>query len=543
MQQGSFSLNERWILLLLLVLLGFPWLQDISKGELHLLTDETRHAMNGVFILDLLRDTPVSWPLQYAYEYYGKYPAVSLGYWPPAFYFVEALFFGLFGIAVWVSRLAILPFAVAGAFFWYKIARCYARPAPAFTSVIVYACLPAVLLYEKSTMLEIPTLALCLGAIYFWLLLLRTERPAYLYAAALFAGWAFLTKQTAIFLVPFFGLHFLFERKWFLLKWKHTYLALLGVIVLVGPWLALVMKLHPLAATRATPSFGQPWSPPLGEVLTHYPLTLPGELGFLLLGLSVLGIGAAIIAREYPALRLFLAWVIASYLTFTPLIERAPRYIMAWLLPFIFFAVYFVWRTLSRWPRVALGALAGLALYFYLPALAYQRPYVVGCEEAARYLAAQPNSDLLFYQGTLNGNFIFFVRKFDPEKRRLVVREKAIIDSRGRQRLRTPAEVEQMLSSLGVHYVVVESKDFLPELAVTRKALQSSQFEFVKEFPVRTNDYRVEGIKLLIYRSKAPPPTAPVELEIPMVKLRHDLRLPLSRLVGHPWPPQDSPSH
>lgn len=543
MRQGSFNLNERWILLLLLVLLGFPWLQDINKGELHLLTDETRHAMNGVFILDLLRDIPLSWPLQYAYEYYGKYPAVSIGYWPPAFYFVEALFFGLFGISVWVSRLAILPFAVAGAFFWYKIARCYARPAPAFTSVIVYACLPAVLLYEKSTMLEIPTLALCLGAIYFWLLLLRTERPAYLYAAALFAVWAFLTKQTGMFLVPFFGLHLLLERKWFLLKWKHTYIALVGVVLLVFPWQLLVMDIHPLTLERATSGFGKPWSDPLEKALAYYPLTLPDELGLPFFVLSILGIVVAIRMRENPALRFFLVWILASYFTFTLFHEKAPRYIMAWLLPFILSAVYFVWRVLSRLPRMRMVALAALAASFYVPALFYQRPYVEGCEEAARYLAQQPDADVIYYQGALNGDFIFFVRKFDPEKRRLVIREKLVADPRGYRTLHTPEEVDERFRQLGIRYAVVENRDFLPQLAVTHQALRSSGFELIKEIPIRTNDYRVAGIKLSIYRTRAPSSPTSTELEIPMVTLRHDLRLPLSRLAGQPWPPRDSPSH
>ena len=136
------------VLLLLLILVAIPMLREINKGELHLNVDETRHAMGGVFLHDFLRDFPLRWPLQYAYEYYGKYPAVSIGHWPPGFYFIEAIFFMLFGIAVWVSRLAVVVFALMGAVFWYKMLskarrthaggfrerggrlRCRARPTP-----------------------------------------------------------------------------------------------------------------------------------------------------------------------------------------------------------------------------------------------------------------------------------------------------------------------------------------------------------------------------------------------------------------------------
>ncbi len=538
------------LLLLLLTLVAIPMLREINKGELHLNVDETRHAMSGVFLHDFLRDFPLRWPLQYAYEYYGKYPAVSIGHWPPAFYFFEAIFFILFGISVWVSRLAVIIFALVGAVFWYKIARFYVRPELALASMVIYVCLPSVLLYEKATMLEIPVLALSLVAIYCWLRNLDSAQKHWLYGVAFFSAWALLTKQTAIFLIPLFFFDWIRRRRWDLLRDKHTYLALGLATVLVVPWYLVGLYMHPQVFQQVVGSYGGPGAPSLATVLTYYPLTLPGELGLLLLGLALLGILAVILVRDSARHGFFFIWIVSCYLVFTPISDKAPRIIMPWLLPFIYFAVYFVWRVLSRWPRVAPAALAVLVISYYVPALAFQRPYVKGCEEAARFLAAQPDSDLLFYQGTLNGNFIFFVRKFDPEKRRLVVREKAIVavnlisgmggeDSylEKRQSLYTPEEVEQWFLRLGVRYLVVENKDFVPELAVTRKALQSDRFELVKEIPIQTNDYRMAGIKLLIYRTKQPSTPIVNELEIPMLTLPWDLRLPLARLVGQPWPP------
>ncbi len=556
LRRNFFHHRERWILLLLLVFLCIPWLRDIAKGEVHLITDETRHAMNGLFLLDFMRDLPLGWPLQYAYEYYGKYPAVAIGHWPPAFYLFEAIFFGIFGISVWISRLAIIPFAFLGAFFWYRIARCYACSELALASMVIYACLPSVLLYEKSTMLEIPTLALCLGAIYYWLVLFRTGRPRYLYAAAFFAAWALLTKQNAVFLVPLFVVHLFLERKWTLLKWRHTYIALLGVAVLVVPWYAFVAQMHPTVVQQMVGVYSDARIPMSGLV-TYYPLSLPGELGLPLLVLSLLGIRQLLVDRESATLRFFLAWILVCYLTFTPISDKGPRHIMSWLLPFIYFAVYFVWRLFARWPRLRVAVLVGLMAAYYIPALSYQRPYIEGCEEAARFVTQQPDSDTIFYQGTLNGDFIFFVRKFDPEKRRLVVREKAIVAlnaplGRGESApavgetpplLQKAEKVKQMFRELGIRYFVVENQDFRPELAVTHLALQSESFELVREIPIRTNDYRVAGIKLLVYRTKEPAPPTTAEIEIPMSTLRYDLRLRLARLAGRPWPPANSGSN
>ena len=298
------------------------------------------------------------------------------------------------------------------------------------------------------------------------------------------------------------------------------------------------MTVFPLTYERAMPSFGKPWSPPLETVLAFYPQTLPNELGFPLLVLSLLGIMLAMFVRENAALRFFLTWIVACYLTFTVIHEKSPRYIMAWLLPFVFFAVFLLWRTLERWPPVRLAALVGLAASFYVSALSHERPYVVGCEEAARYLAQQPGSDMVFYQGQLNGNFIFFVRAFDQEKRRLVIREKSIVNSDGHQILRSAESVERMFLENGVRYMVVEDKDFRPELAVTHRALQSDKFELMREIAIQTNDPEWAGVKLLVYRTKSPVDPVSTYLDIPMTRIPQDLHLPLSRLAGKPWPPR-----
>ena len=555
-------LGEKTIVLLLLALLCVPWMREIAKGEVNPLSDEASHIINGVFVLDFMRDLPLSWPMQYAREYYAKYPSVSIGHWPPAFYLVEAVFFAIFGFSIWVSRLAVLPFALAGAVFLYKIVRYYARPELAFASAVIYTCLPAVLILEKSTMLEIPTLALSLGAVYFWLVLLRTERPGYLYAAALLSAWALLTKQTAVFLIPFFVLHLIVERKWFLLKWKHTYLASAGVLCLLVPWQVLVLSMQPGAVTRGLPAMGQRAGIPLTTVLAYYPLTLPEQLGILLLVLGGLGIVAGVLRREYAALRFFLTLGFACYLTFTPLAERSPRYTMAWLLVFVYFAVYFVWWIFSRWPRLGMAALAGLAASYYVVALSHQRPYVEGFEHAASYLAQQADSDLIFYKGVLHRDFIPFVRKFDPEKRRLVVRDKSIVSASvhatdgNHPNPLTPGDIEDRLLRLGVRYIVVEKvedgplkkgiegvekifgrQNFMLDLTLTLQALQSDNFELVKEIPVISNSYEKAEITLLIYRTTAPPLLEGDEITLPMRSLAYDIQLPLSRLVGQPWPP------
>jgi dolichyl-phosphate-mannose-protein mannosyltransferase len=533
-------------LLGLIILLCVPWLRGIGKGEVHLMTDETRHAMNGVFVLDFLHDLPLRWPLLYAEEYYGKYPAMAIGHWPPGFYLVEAAFFAIFGISPWIARLAILPFAVLGAVFWYRIAREFVSIELAFVSTVVYACLPSVLLYEKAVMLEIPVLALSLGAIYFWILLLRKQSKRNLYLTAFFSVAALLTKPTAVFLFLFFGFHLVICKKWQLLKWIHTHIALLGAALFVTPWYLLVLNVHPTARGQAAGVYRAGHGVHLQYLLSYYIRTLPGALGWQLLILSLIGIAAAAINKQKAALGFFLPWIFACYVSLSFLSDRSPRYIMPWLLPFVFFAVYLVGWLLSRFGRFAILGLAAFTAVYYIPALLYQRPYVEGCEELARYLSQQARADVLFYQGDLNGDFIFFVRKFDPQKRRLIFREKIVdvTDRRWRQMhagSATPELIDRILSGMGINYFVVENLDSEPNLSLTHAALRLNQFELVKEIPIQTNDPGVRGSKFLVYRSRQADVAIPDKIEIPMDTYYHNLQLSLSSLAGHPWPIPSQP--
>ena len=73
----------------------------------------------------------------------------------------------------------------------------------AAAAALMLALVPSVLLFEKTVMLEIPCLALCLGATFFWIRYLLYEKPADVYLAAVMASASLLTKQNTIYLIPF----------------------------------------------------------------------------------------------------------------------------------------------------------------------------------------------------------------------------------------------------------------------------------------------------------------------------------------------------
>jgi hypothetical protein len=67
-------------------------------------SDAPRHALNGAFVKDFIAAAPWHDPKTWAVNYYLQYPALTVLFYPPLFYFFEALAFAVFGSAIWWRR-------------------------------------------------------------------------------------------------------------------------------------------------------------------------------------------------------------------------------------------------------------------------------------------------------------------------------------------------------------------------------------------------------------------------------------------------------
>ena len=523
---------------ILLVLVTLVISRGISQGEFFFYYDEMSHAMNGIFFRDFLVDFPWRHPMEYAVQYYAKYPAISFPHWPPLFHFIEGLFFLVFGLAPWISRLAVLGFALMGAYFWYRIAERLGPQYRAFLSTLTIASAPFILLYERVTMLEVPSLATCLATIYFWLKFQESGRRRDLWAIAGFATIAFLVSQKAIFLVVFFALHCLVERSYWLLKRIDVWLAMSISGLAVLPWYVL-----------ASNTLSQFWARAIGNHKSNY-LTHPAtywfylyqvylQLGPILLGLACVGLVVALLKRT-SSHRFLVTWIFAGYFCFTFIREKDPRHTMIWIPPLLYLAFVAIDTVLVRrtWALVVSSA---LAFGLLVNGLRTQRPIVQGAREVAHYVLSQPDSDIIYYQGRLNGDFIFFVRKFDPQKMRVVARDKLIVD-RSNVPPFTPAGLpttEQVLNffkTWGIRYAVIEDPDLFASFGPVHQVFYSPQFELVRTFPVFTNwpDVSVREIQVFRYRGNLQ--RTAQSITVPVETIHNDFHLTLSQIAGHPWP-------
>jgi hypothetical protein len=274
--------------------------------------------------------------------------------------------------------------------------------------------------------------------------------------------------------------------------------------------------------------------------LFYYIKLIPAQLGWPLTIFAMAGLGAALFYRPWKS-RFMLVWVFATYACYTFIQEKDPRHTMIWVPALAYLAIEAL-ETLcvkAPWSRIASGA---LALAILVQGWQFDRTRLVGMEDVAKYVLSLPESDIVYYQGLLNGNFIFYVRKHDPEKRRMVAREKQVMATRvvpgfgTRQVLDTPEEVVELFRTWGIRYAVVESVSFDKGLAFVNQALNSENFELVRSVEPWRNYKRTVSERIMIYRLKGELKRTTESVTIPMMTLRDDITVKLDDLVGRPWP-------
>jgi hypothetical protein len=377
---------------------------------------------------------------------------------------------------------------------------------------------------------------LCLGAIFFWLRWVETERATDLWALAGFVVAALLTSQSSIFLVVFLGLDFLLNLRFRLLRTWQAWAALLASVGIVLSWYLFSFRALTLSYQRAV---GQEFQHVVNRWnLIFYARKLPEQLGLVLLVFACIGIAWSV-SRGASRYRFLLLWVVSAYLCFTLIQEKESRHIFIWLPPLVYFSLLGIEALLPRgrwvWP-----AYAAIGLYFLVGAVRFQRPQLTGVQDVARFVLAQPQSDIVYYQGNLNGAFIFYVRQLDPEKRRMVARDKQIVATNivyaHRSVLSTPDQVLKFFEDWGIRYAVIEDRDMDPGLALVRQVLQSKEFEPIGTYPVHVNrDYK-ESDSITVYRFRGETHPSAHPMDIPMMTIRRDISVDLNHLAGRPWP-------
>jgi hypothetical protein len=506
--------------------------------------DETRHVMTGVFFRDLYVDRPVTHLRDYAVRYYAQYPALALLVWPPCFYAVEGMFMLAFGTSFLTAKVLVGLFAALACVYLFRlVVRTHDAPTAGLAALLL-GLAPLVFDFSRQVMLEVPTLACALVALYHFLAYLDRPRRRDLALCAVATACTALTRFDGVFLLPLFVILLLAKRRLAVLcRWEVVLtiaLAVLAVAPFYGATAWAFGSAHLKAVREGTSADSTGFLAPVNFVF--YPACVPAQVGWFALVPALVGLAAALTPARRPHSWPYLALVLATYLTFVPMAEIQSRHAIYWVPAFALFAadgVLIIGRrglrlpsTMDsvRWTRyipaaVAILVVAGTVwLDVRRPA-----PYVRGYEEAARYVVEHTEqSPTCLFDSFLNGNFIYQVRRHDPGRRLWVLRGDKVFYSvlsdphaGYEERARGEADILALIARYDPELIVIETPQVyfrLPMPDAVRAVLQqhTERFRLETVIPLDSNYPSFRDVKLEVYRNlqRAEHPGGRIEIDV-----------------------------
>ena len=432
-------------------------------------SDASRHALDGMFLLDLVRDGGLAQPQHYALTYAARYPALGVVYYPPLFAVAEGLVYIVAGPGVAAARATIVLFAIAAGMGCYVLGRRIQGGAFGCVAAILFLTMDAVVFWSRDVMLEMPMTAFCILTVlclHVWVE--DGKRWAGVACAACLLA-AILTKQSAIHLLCVAPAYILVRKRWRLL-WSREAICcyIVGALVLV-PY-GLFQAHHYGAAVSSTLTARGPLAK-LVEVprWIAFAKAMPSLISWPLVVLALVGAGAGVVRREWTKGRVCLVWLAAAYVSLSYLGYGTTRFAFPVLPAVAFLAALGLWAIVPRRAgKLPLRAVAVVALLAYRSycGVGADVPWVSdGYRQAAALVMAEPRGETVLFHGYHAGNFAYHVRIADGKRQAIVLRSDKLFgrvhrgldaDARFEAAVSSAEEVQRLLVEHGVGYVVLE---------------------------------------------------------------------------------------
>ena len=461
--------------------------------------DAPRHATNGLFWWDYLASFPEN-PVEFALRYFARYPAINpIGY-PPAFYLLEGAAFSLVAVSPFVAKGLVLSFALlAGLYLTAWLRRWVAEEAGWGGAFLVLQ--PGIIAWANAVMLNVPSMALGLAALYHGRRWLEAPSSHHIYPAFFFAVLGILTYIPSGIVVFVILAWVVAEGRWRLLGDRRALaLAFISALILL-PWALVVIKWAPIYVDHVFPKMSAVLR---AERWIFFLRHLPQILSIWLLVLLVLSLMVGICDRYWRReVKLILVWGIVSYVALSYMVAREPRYALLLAPPAVLLCVIGL-SSVVRWVAARLGGdpsrwfLAGMATVLALhvtSASLVRVPVVDGFRAVVAFFENEAPDERIFYDGYYNGVFSFYLRAGDPDFRRGVVLGSKLLYATAispnlllTERVLSPAGVVQALrTECGCRWLAVERKALSDRIAAAkylRQAVTGAEFQLVRSFPI-----------------------------------------------------------
>jgi Dolichyl-phosphate-mannose-protein mannosyltransferase len=492
-------------------------------------SDAPRHALNGAFIKDLIAAAPWDDLRQWAIDYYLKYPALTVLFYPPLFYFFLAPAYAVFGVSHAVAQIVVSLFTALLGTGTYAIVRTrFPRWSALGASLLVIGG-PEVAFWTRQVMLDIPAYAVLVTGIFFYIRYIREEHSRDLYCAVAMVLAATYIKFSVVFIVPVLVVGLLAIKGPFVLRRLSVIVA--AVIGILGalPAGLLTLKFGMInVQSVAGRSIDLPRAS-LGAWL-FYIQQIPDYLGWLGAALAACGAVFVLLRRAAPLEMWFgyllLLWFAFGYLFFSLIGLREPRHGMMIAFPLAILAILALHRVLPRPAASAAATALGIATFLY-SLLFYPAPAVEGYAAVADYVAKQaPENSVVMFSGYRDGNFIFNMRTQERHDISILRADKlllriAVERERGvREATLDQEQIAQELHDLGISLVAAQP-DFWSDLRVMRDlsaVLQGPNFKEIARFAI-TGQRNPGEETIVIYQPTYPVIQTPrtLSLEMPII--------------------------
>jgi hypothetical protein len=526
--QAASASRAEWTLALIVLAIACAVLfATAPKGGDFWWSDAPRHALNGAFVKDLVAALPHD-PRGYAMDYYLKYPALTILFYPPLLYAVLAPFYAVLGVSHVTAQLVVTLFYFAFATGSFALARLWLPTRLALAMAVTMCFVPEIALWGRQVMLEIPAFALLIWGLYFALRYREAARAPHLYLAAACLVFALYAKLSVVFAVPVVAILLLQARGLALLRDRHVWivagLTVLGLVPLAAITFMFgqgnvqsVVGIDDAVASRATLA-GWLW----------YLARLPEQLGWPLLALCAAGIvWVALKRRAVQHLGFLVLWFAIGYAFFSSIDLKEARHSVFILWPLVLAGFLLLHLALPATLARAAAGLAAVATIAWT-LIVVPVPYVGGYAQAVDYIARHaPRNATVVFSGKRDGAFVFDMRAREDRRDIDVIRaDKLLLRVAIRRELgveeksASVAEIAKMMDDYGVSYIVAQS-DFwtdLQTMANLQTALRSGHFEEVARIAVAAN-VPVEDRELRIYRNKTPiaPERKKLRIDLPII--------------------------
>jgi hypothetical protein len=497
-------------------------------------TDAARHAMNGAFIYDMIRGGHIEHPLDFAKQYYGHLPAITMPFHPIVFPAILSAFFALFGVKILSARLAVaLATGICFLLMYRLVEATVGSRLIAASAAITAFSFWKVQLVATDVMLELPAMTFALAALYCLrgICFEKSDPPLPLGRALAFTGFgavAIWTKQHTIFVAGVPILSALLMRRWRLLRSVPLWISVAILGAAGAGWMMLWNHFQgPIGNGNNVASSPQALrfiflknAALYGRWIWQDLKGLPG----IFAAFSLVVFSVSVYRKGWGGLGLafYSAWIVSGALILLVLGAVDSRYLF-FLVPAAIVAGYvMLWRGCScLWDeRRAIWGTVAFAVAWFVTGLFLQPEFLRGPSQAAA-VVTQSGPTRVLYAGEADGNFIFAVRALDSKLETTVIPAEKLPPATFE-----PTALEKFCRQFGINWVIVEDVPIPHKWSGVVNAPAASM-RLEQSFPLESSRTRWKAGRINIYRFTAPADPGGGILQIPVRKLDRPITVKL----------------